>query len=57
MQTGDGFELFTQNDNALHEYTLLPAARHAMLLVEKKATVEIVKILTTTRVEMSTAVS
>ena len=43
MQAGDGFELVTQNDNALDEYTLLPAAWHAMLPVEKKAAVEIVK--------------
>ena len=57
MQAGDRFELVTQNDNALYEYTLLPAARHAMLPVEKKATVEIVKNLTTTRGEMSAAVS
>ena len=43
MQAGDGFELVTQNYNALDEYTLLPAAWHAMLPVEKKAVVEIVK--------------
>ena len=43
MQAGDGFELVTQNYNALDEYTMLPAAWHAMLPVEKKAAVEIVK--------------
>ena len=43
MQAGDGFELVTQNENALDEYRLLPAAWHAMLPVDKKAAVEIVK--------------
>ena len=57
MQAGDGFELVTQNYNALDEYTLLPAAWHAMLPVEKKATVEIVKSLTTTRGALSAAMS
>ena len=43
MQAGDGFEIVTKNDNTLDEYTLLPYAWHAMLPVEKKATVDIVK--------------
>ena len=41
-QAGDGFELVTQNDNALDEYTLLPYASHAMIPVEKKAAFDIV---------------
>ena len=43
MQPGDWFELVTQNENALDEYTLLPASWHTLLPVEKKAAVEIVK--------------
>ena len=43
MQAGDGFELVTQNENALDEYTMFPAAWHAILPVEKKAAVQIVK--------------
>ena len=43
MQSGDGFDTVTQNYNALDEYTMFPAAWHAMLPVEKKAVVEIVK--------------
>ena len=43
MQAGDGFELGTQNDNALDEYTMLPGAWHTILPVEKKSAVEIVK--------------
>ena len=42
MQAGDGFELVTQNDSELDEYTMLPAAWHTMLPVEKRAAVEIV---------------
>ena len=44
MQAGDGFELVTQNENVLDEYTLLSYSCHAILPVEKKAAVEIVKI-------------
>ena len=44
MQAGDRFELVTQNDNALDEYMMLPAAWHTMFPVEKKAAVEIVKM-------------